>query len=119
MPTLYKYCKCGVKISMSQSKCAKCTKVSAAIAGRIYNTHYRNKEAAKFYQSKEWRAVRNQVIKSEPFCRICGAAATLVDHIIPIEAGGAKLKVENLQPLCQTCHNKKTAKDKVLINEDE
>lgn len=35
----------------------------------------------------------------------------IVDHIIPIEQGGKRLAKDNVQSLCQTCHNQKTAKD--------
>lgn len=34
--------------------------------------------------------------------------ADVVDHIVPIKKGGAELDESNLQPLCHSCHNKKT-----------
>ena len=34
-----------------------------------------------------------------------------IDHKIPIASGG-KNSIENLQPLCKTCHKKKTAFEK-------
>ena len=39
-------------------------------------------------------------------------AATEVDHILPIEDGGAMYDEENLQPLCKPHHSRKTARDK-------
>lgn len=39
----------------------------------------------------------------------CGRPATEVDHITPIAAGGARLSWSNLQPLCKSCHSRKTA----------
>lgn len=55
-------------------------------------------------------------LAAEPLCRMCAAegrvtAATLVDHIVPIEDGGAVLADANLQSLCIPCHGIKTADD--------
>lgn len=36
-----------------------------------------------------------------------------IDHILPI-ANGGKNSIDNLQPLCKSCHAKKTAKEKYL-----
>ena len=38
--------------------------------------------------------------------------AQMVDHIVPINKGGARLDIENLQSLCNACHARKSAKDK-------
>lgn len=107
MPVQYKSCKCGAKISRSLKRCDKCE----AEAQKDYNTHRRDDESRRFYQSKEWKAVRLIVLQSNPFCVMCEKPATLVDHIIPIRSGGAKLDVSKLQGLCVACHNKKTALD--------
>jgi len=48
-------------------------------------------------------------------CNNCGSGLVDrefdIDHKIPISKGG-KNSVENLQPLCKTCHKQKTAKEK-------
>ena len=36
----------------------------------------------------------------------------MVDHIVPINKGGAPLDMDNLQSLCSHCHAAKTARDK-------
>jgi 5-methylcytosine-specific restriction protein A len=64
----------------------------------------------------DWQRLRLAVLSREPFCRRCAAegrttGATLVDHIVPIRAGGARLDDANLQPLCVLCHAIKTADD--------
>lgn len=66
-----------------------------------------------FYQSKLWRATRKKYIEIFPLCRHCEEKgiikeAEVVDHIKPIEQGGNKLDVKNLQSLCHSCHNKKS-----------
>jgi len=66
---------------------------------------------ADFYNSRTWRTLRKYVLSGEPLCRSCGVPAQVVDHIRPISQGGAKLDIENLQPLCSRCHNKKSSKE--------
>jgi 5-methylcytosine-specific restriction enzyme A len=64
-----------------------------------------------------WQKVRVFVLRRDKYlCQHCLAqgiitVATDVDHIIPLSRGGARLDPENLQSLCRTCHNRKTAVD--------
>ena len=56
------------------------------------------------------------ILRGEPICRSCSSqAATDVDHIIPRRAGGPDTP-ENLQPLCHSCHSKKTQKESSHAN---
>lgn len=76
-----------------------------------------DKENAAFYHTTAWRKLRNAFIFNNPVCKICKAHGTLVtanvvDHIIPIRYNGAKLDVANLQALCHSCHNRKSASEK-------
>jgi 5-methylcytosine-specific restriction protein A len=61
-----------------------------------------------------WRKLRRVVLATEPLCRACRAADRIeaaheVDHVIPIGAGGDRLDIANLQPLCASCHRAKSA----------
>ena len=72
----------------------------------------------KFYESSTWRALRAKFIEANPLCVECKkkgiiTPAKVVDHIVPINMGGAPLSEDNLQPLCATCHNAKSARDKI------
>jgi 5-methylcytosine-specific restriction protein A len=56
------------------------------------------------------------VLRAAPLCRICQSAdrlvpAVAVDHIRPIKDGGERFDPANLQPLCISCHNRKTAQE--------
>jgi 5-methylcytosine-specific restriction protein A len=69
-----------------------------------------------FYQSRDWRLVRAQILRDRPVCAQCEVAgrvvvAGVVDHIVPLKDGGARFDRANLQPLCVSCHNRKTAKE--------
>lgn len=55
-----------------------------------------------------WRRIRMMHLADEPLCQRCGGAANVVDHIIPKAQGGTDDE-ENLQSLCESCHNRKTA----------
>ena len=57
-----------------------------------------------------WQRLRLMILRREPLCRMCGAAAVAVDHIIPLKQGGKNTE-ENLQALCHSCHSKKTLSD--------
>ena len=63
--------------------------------------------AERGYDAK-WRRVRAQFLRKHPECGVCGAEATVVDHVLPLSQGGTN-EWANLQPLCVRCHNRKTA----------
>ena len=70
-----------------------------------------------FYQSRKWRTLRALKLQKDPLCEECMRKgmlipAQMVDHIIPINKGGAPLDLNNLQSLCNHCHAVKTARDK-------
>lgn len=74
----------------------------------------RGSSASRGYGSN-WRKLRRIKLNQDPVCedpegRHPGvvAAATQVDHIIPLARGGTNAMV-NLQSLCESCHSHKTA----------
>lgn len=84
-------------------------------AARHYNKHSREGQA--FYSSPQWRAARAWHVRQNPLCVECRAqgkakAVDVVDHIIEIKDGGAKLSADNLQSLCHAHHNAKSARER-------
>ena len=72
---------------------------------------------AEFYHSTAWRKCRASYIHNNPACEICYkkgymVKADVVDHIQPIRLGGERLDADNLQSLCHSCHNSKSAKER-------
>lgn len=66
----------------------------------------------KVYQSKEFRAVREKVLVRDSYtCQNCGRIVqgkeAHVDHIVPLELGGAPFDETNLRVLCARCNGKK------------
>lgn len=112
---------CNELVSMKERYCTYhkiVDKKDTKAKNKIYDTKNRNKKHDKFYHSKEWRQIRLLVLQSYGgLCLWCSkndltVKADMVDHIIPLTISWEqRLKRDNLQPLCYTCHNRKTAED--------
>jgi 5-methylcytosine-specific restriction enzyme A len=115
---MLKFCSCGKPIDMSMPKCESC-RGKKNERHQLYDKYRRDKEAAKFYNSKGWQIVREQALTRDVgLCLHCLARkeitfANMVDHIIPVKvAWEYRLTLDNLQSLCNACHAVKTAEDK-------
>lgn len=64
------------------------------------------------YNCASWRKLRFQVLRNYPICNDCKRLpSTVADHIKPVRLGGNFWDIENLQGLCASCHNKKSANE--------
>lgn len=86
---------------------------------KYYDQYQRDKKTAKFYNSAEWKSLKQQaLIRDKGLCQDCLdkqkiTIATEVDHIIPIkERWDLRLVLGNLRSLCHRCHMRKTARDR-------
>lgn len=79
---------------------------------KIFTKRGKSKQWHGLYESAEWRKVRAAFLNKYPICFICGRPATIADHIIP-HRGDLTLfySADNLQPMCQSCHSRKTMKE--------
>lgn len=73
-------------------------------------------EYVSFYNSKQWRSLRNYYIQMNPLCELCDAEGytipgQCVDHIEPMRFGGSKTSLDNLQTLCNPCHATKSGRE--------
>ena len=91
-----------------QTKCPLCAKQ----VQKEYDEEKRNKSTDRFYHSARWKEAREKQLTLYPLCAVCQHQATVVDHIIEIKDGGSRLSPDNLQSLCASCHNIKTAQEK-------
>lgn len=69
-----------------------------------------------FYNSWPWRKLRKRFKENNPLCKHCEengfiVPMKVVDHIVPIKKGGEPLSEDNLQSLCEKCHNKKSSNE--------
>ena len=81
-----------------------------------YDARCRDRGAADFYHSREWKHLRQNYLIEHPFCVECWGKgkltkADVVDHIIPIKQGGPALEESNLQALCASCHGRKSIRE--------
>ena len=112
---------CSEFIERHESYC----KEHKGYANKQYN-EWRNeehKEYVAFYKSSKWRKLRLVALGRDSWCcRRCDekgiiTIATLVDHIVPTKVDWElRLDIDNLQAMCDECHNIKTAEDKVRYN---
>lgn len=86
---------------------------------RYYDRYARDKKATTFYHSVAWKKARKlAIMKSHGLCVQCYEEGKIVpgrvvDHIIPLKEDWTKATdIDNLQYLCQTCHNRKTGQGK-------
>ncbi|WP_420024395.1 HNH endonuclease signature motif containing protein (plasmid) [Cereibacter azotoformans] len=95
-------CGCGRKVPAGL-RCECQAKRDAERKARFDKT--RPSSSARGYTSK-WERARADFLAAHPFCRRCGAPATVVDHIIP-HRGDLSLFWDrsNWQPLCAADHN--------------
>ena len=65
---------------------------------------------------RQWEAARRAALARDKHrCRQCHKAGRLeVDHITPMERGGAPLDENNLQTLCRSCHIAKSIREKPM-----
>lgn len=107
----------------SPGYCVKHQPMADAASSRVrrkahdrYNK--RRGETAAWYKTTTWKHLRASVLRERPLCSECEAKgrvtpAKLVDHIVPVvDAPDRMYDATNLQPLCQSCHNRKTADER-------
>lgn len=96
------------------SRCSKHRVVRDSAKDNQYRNREERREFTKFYQSLEWRKLRQYHITRNPLCVKCQEAgltvvADVVDHIEEIRDNPTRrLDATNLQSLCHSCHNNKT-----------
>lgn len=69
------------------------------------------------YKSYQWQKFSSNYLKKNRLCKICleegrTVIALNVDHVQPlIHFHGNPYDLSNLQPLCKSCHSKKTKQE--------
>jgi 5-methylcytosine-specific restriction enzyme A len=87
--------------------------------GHRHNVRGESKSNKAFYDSAVWRRFRLAKLMRNGLCEKCLTAVYIkrnktngvVDHIIPLNQGGAALSMENVMTLCHPCHNRKRAEE--------
>ena len=119
---LLKECRrCGRLIPYGSAYCLDCTPIVEAErearrqearlkANRNYNKT-RDPKYMRFYNSADWRTLSLKRLQDDGYrCVMCGAIASEVDHIKPIQTPDGwnlRLDYNNTRSLCLDCHNKR------------
>lgn len=74
------------------------------------------KEYADFLQSMEWKAVRNEYMKTHSKCIMCGRPASEVHHFKYETGELGYLNTKNLVSLCRSCHREVHLFDKLIMS---
>jgi 5-methylcytosine-specific restriction protein A len=85
-----------------------CTVCGPEVEAQAYDR--RRGTAAQRGYGARWQKRRGIFLRQHPLCAQCSAPATDVDHITPKRQGGSDDE-SNLQPLCATCHSRKTNRE--------
>lgn len=111
---MFHKCRCGALIPQNIAECEVCAGRASGQQSRHmeYNTHRRNKKAAAFYVSSEWRKTRAEAIRRFDGIDIYAfyalheiQTADMVHHIVPIEDDwNRRLDIANLIPLSNRNH---------------
>lgn len=88
-------------------------RIRYADTDRYYDRYKRDQDAKRFYNSAAWRLAREEALQRDHYtCQPCLRRGMLtpadtVHHLVPIETAPEKaLDLDNLEPICQACHNK-------------
>jgi len=84
---------------------------SKKASNSLYDRYKRSKEAKRFYNSKEWKAIRHKILVRDSYlCQRCLrnkfiVPADLVHHLKELEDHPElSLTENNLESLCHKCH---------------
>ena len=79
---------------------------------KVFTRRGKSGEYHRLYESALWRKTSREFLKKYPFCFICGKPARIADHITPHRGNiGLFYDEGNLQPMCWSCHSRKTFKE--------
>ena len=114
--------KIGCNILTRERYCDKHTVLSCEgrkETDRYYNKYKRNKVINSFYQSREWRMLRAEVMRRDKgLCVNClkqgkYSQAKSVHHIVKVKDDWSRrLDMDNCKALCDRCHNEEDKKKK-------
>lgn len=80
------------------------------VKARAHNRRARIKANGGRFTAQEWRALKEFYDFACLQCGKCEPEIKLTpDHVLPLKLGGTN-SIDNIQPLCGTCNNKKGAK---------
>lgn len=112
----YPGCNVAIEVNDFDRSSPRCSQhPTTHVPKKIYAHH--SHEGKHIYSSYRWKKLRKQYAESQPLCEHClkfdiVTPLAVVDHVKEIQHGGEPYDINNLQSLCHSCHNQKTAKER-------
>ncbi len=104
-----KYCTASGCNSLIDIKDKYCSNHSNSNYNKSYDKLRSKDKHRSFIRSDRWKRIRLKYLQTNPICELCNEVqAVLVDHITERKDGGCVDCIDNLQSLCQLCHNRKS-----------
>lgn len=87
---------------------------------KVFTQRSKSRQWHNLYESARWRKESKDFLKKYPVCFICGKPSRITDHIIP-HRGDVTLfwDQNNWQPMCWSCHSRKTFKENNNFNKQK
>lgn len=84
---------------------------------KIFTQRTKSRQWHNLYNTQRWRKESKEFLAGHPFCYVCGKPSKIVDHIQP-HRGNLELFYDqtNWQPMCWSCHTRKTFKENNNFN---
>lgn len=103
---------CGRTAVVGKDYCEKHIEMQNNKPRQIFTKRGKSSQWHYLYQSKAWREKSKAFLIKYPTCVQCGKQSKIADHIVP-HRGNLNLFYDdgNLQPLCWSCHSRKTLKE--------
>lgn len=103
----------------SKTICSTCRLIKKADCDRCKPKAFEGIKKTNYslYNSRKWRNYALALRKRFPLCELCikegrTTPSQMVDHKKTINSGGSIWSEDNLQCLCNSCHNIKSGKDR-------
>ena len=105
---------CREYVKQPEVYCDKHKGNTATNYNKYVRTNPQNKRYADFYASGEWKRMRQYKLSINPLCEVCMSnnkttIATIVHHKHELRTAlgwKERLNINNLESICQSCHNK-------------
>lgn len=95
-------CSCGRIVAYGE----RCACQIAATRERNARHDQRRPSSRQRGYDHDWRKARRDFLAAHPYCAMCGAPSTTVDHIVAHRGDVALFwNRRNWQALCARCHN--------------
>lgn len=107
---------CGRAAIPGKNYCQKHSEMEGQTR-KVFTRRGKSSQWHDLYNSPAWRTRSKAFLKKYPFCFICGKPSRVTDHITP-HRGDLNLfwDENNWQPMCWSCHSRKTFKENDNFN---